>query len=119
MEPATKEEIQYLKQRGALGKRAPSCSLLSLQDMKKLLANFAKDDTWDRLIKAVSNAPQRPPNTIHLITLPPGQNNGKHFVSQKVGTCSPFFGFQITHGRNLEQKCDTSYNLTPHHPRFA
>lgn len=47
--PATKEEIQFLKSTGSLGKRAPSCSLLTSAGMINLLNYFGKKQIAERL----------------------------------------------------------------------
>lgn len=52
-ERASKMEIRLLKNQGILGKRAPSCTLLSAEDMAKLLGTFGKDDTGEELVDAV------------------------------------------------------------------
>eukprot|EP00462_Mataza_sp_D1_P001692 CAMPEP_0175094024 /NCGR_PEP_ID=MMETSP0086_2-20121207/3351_1 /TAXON_ID=136419 /ORGANISM="Unknown Unknown, Strain D1" /LENGTH=392 /DNA_ID=CAMNT_0016367077 /DNA_START=202 /DNA_END=1380 /DNA_ORIENTATION=+ len=57
MEPANKAEIQFLKLKGALGKRAPSCSLLNCEDMTKLLKCFGKMQIAERLRRAMQNPP--------------------------------------------------------------
>jgi len=57
MEPANKQEIQFLKSQGALGKRAPSCSLLTRDDMIRLLESFGKRGIAERLRIAMSVPP--------------------------------------------------------------
>jgi hypothetical protein len=53
-ENATKSEIRVLKAQGILGKRAPSCSLLSASDMCKLLKAFGKHMVAEQLATAIS-----------------------------------------------------------------
>lgn len=57
MEAANKSEIQFLKSCGALGSRAPSCSLLSHDDMLELLESFGKRAAAARLRVALCNVP--------------------------------------------------------------
>lgn len=57
MEPANKQEIQFLKSQGALGKRAPSCSLLTRDDMIRLLESFGKRAIAERLRVALAVPP--------------------------------------------------------------
>lgn len=57
MAPANKSEIKFLKLQGALGKRAPSCSLLNSEDMTKLLECFGKMGMAARLRLAMRNPP--------------------------------------------------------------
>jgi hypothetical protein len=57
MEPANKQEIQFLKSQGALGKRAPSCSLLTRDDMVRLLESFGKRAVAERLRVSLSVPP--------------------------------------------------------------
>lgn len=71
MEPATKVEIQYLKNQGALGKRAPSCSLLTGEDMMRLLHAFNQGTTAERLANALSNTPAVDTVCVHKLTLWP------------------------------------------------
>ena len=51
-ESATKAEIRVLKAQGILGKRAPSCSLLSAGDMCRLLIAFGKEQCAEELREA-------------------------------------------------------------------
>ncbi len=53
-ERANKDEIAILKSSGILGKRAPSCSLLSAEDTIRLLIAFGKDDIARDLAASVT-----------------------------------------------------------------
>ena len=53
-EGASKSEIRVLKAQGILGKRAPSCSLLSAADMCRLLIAFGKEQCAEELREATA-----------------------------------------------------------------
>mmetsp|Transcript_37278 Transcript_37278/g.73296 ORF Transcript_37278/g.73296 Transcript_37278/m.73296 type:complete len:442 (-) Transcript_37278:951-2276(-) len=52
---ATKDEIKFLKHHGILGVRAPSCSLITGQNMVTLLKSFGKFRIAERLNRALNN----------------------------------------------------------------
>ena len=54
-ENASKSEIRVLKAQGILGKRAPSASLLTAEDMCRLLISFHKEECAKRLRDATVN----------------------------------------------------------------
>jgi len=62
-EPATKSEIQILKHEGLIGKRAPSCALLSGSDMIKLLLAFDKISEARELKAAIIRSVKADPAT--------------------------------------------------------
>lgn len=58
-EPATRDEVRLLKLHGIIGKRAPSCSLLSGEDMIKLLEAFGKEQSAQDLKAALQSKSNR------------------------------------------------------------
>lgn len=77
MVSGTREEIVYLKQKGALGKRAPSCSLLSAPDMMRLLRAFKQDHIAEQLGRSVENISMVQDACVHLLALIPGDTTSK------------------------------------------
>lgn len=69
MEAADKDEIQYLKENGALGKRAPSASLLDGPSMIILLRAFGKEIIAERLRLGLTDMVNKSDDSLR-VTLP-------------------------------------------------
>lgn len=69
LEPANKSEIQYLKSVDILGKRAPSCSLLNVRDLLKLLYCFDKKRHAEDLKHALKDEERLTPDDPSAVLL--------------------------------------------------